>query len=434
MTSRGKHKADDSHLGTRFRTLWFGQAVSQLGDKMAYISIPLFVAHLARNGQLELGLSYALESAPVLLLGIFGGVLLDRVALRPVMIVSDLGRALAFTYLAWLAATDPLASGTEKMALLAVFAMAFLVGGMTNLFETALFTLVPAIVRHRQLPTANGRITATMTLGDALGPPVAALLITLDGFTTVFIVDAVTFVASAISIALIGPVPRPPSTEASASLRSDLLQGLRYVWSEVRLRASTIAIAVANLVTGFVEATFVILAREVVGVESDFELGLLFAMFGVGATVGAITAPSVTRVVGLGRTMILGISAFGAAMTIFVNRPFGLLGLAYVFIAFVGLAAGNVAIATIRQVYTPPVMLGRVLAASRTISWATLPLGALLGTLVAEATGAYETMVRFSPLIIVVAALGLIPTTVWSDTRGPAPGRRTVDATRSAQP
>jgi hypothetical protein len=65
-----------------------------------------------------------------------------------------------------------------------------------------------------------------------------------------------------------------------------------------------------------------------------------------------------------------------------------------------------------------------VLAASRNIAYATLPVGALLGTAVAEATGAYETMARYSPLIIVIAAIALIPTAVWSDTRGPTPGRR----------
>ena len=61
---------------------------------------------------------------------------------------------------------------------------------------------------------------------------------------------------------------------------------------------------------------------------------------------------------------------------------------------------------------------------------AILPVGALLGTAVAEATGAYETMARYSPLIIVIAAIALIPTAVWSDTRGPAPGRRSRDVKR----
>lgn len=432
MLSRGKHRADTAPLGRRFRVLWFGQAVSQLGDKMAYISVPLFVAYLADNGRIELGIAYALESIPVLLLGIFGGVLLDRVPLRPVMILSDVGRAVAFFYLASVAAADPVTEGGETSALLAVFAIAFLVGGMTNIFETGLFALLPSIVKPRDLSSANGRITATMTLGDALGPPVAGLLITWQGFVTVFVVDAMTFVASAVSLILIGPVRRTAPEAERATFLSDLLQGLRYVWSEIRLRVSTIAIAVMNLVTGFVEATFVILAKEVVGVTSDFQLGLLFAMFGIGATVGAVSAPSITRVLGLGKTMVLGIGCFGTALAVFVNSPLGVLGLGYVFIAFVGLAAANVAIATIRQVYTPPVMMGRVLAASRNIAYATLPVGALLGTAVAEATGAYETMARYSPLIIVIAAFALIPTAVWSDTRGPAPGRRSRDVKRVA--
>jgi hypothetical protein len=84
----------------------------------------------------------------------------------------------------------------------------------------------------------------------------------------------------------------------------------------------------------------------------------------------------------------------------------------------------NVPIVTIRQEYTPSILRGRVIAASRAIGWTTLPLGALLGTIVAEATGEFVTMARWCALVILIAGIALLPTTVWRDTFGAGSGRR----------
>ncbi|MDX1449428.1 MAG: hypothetical protein R3246_10260, partial [Acidimicrobiia bacterium] len=117
------------------------------------------------------------------------------------------------------------------------------------------------------------------------------------------------------------------------------------------------------------------------------------------------------------------------AFIVFVNTPFSVLGSVYLFIAFLMLMLINVPIATIRQVYTPTILRGRVIAASRAIGWTTLPLGALLGTVVAEATGQFVAMARWSALVFLVAGLALLPTTVWRDTFGGGGGRRVQPST-----
>ena len=116
---------------------------------------------------------------------------------------------------------------------------------------------------------------------------------------------------------------------------------------------------------------------------------------------------------------------FPIAFILFVNTPYSLLGLVYLFIAFLMLMLVNVPVVTIRQAYTPAILRGRVIAAARAIGWTTLPLGALAGTIVAEATGQFVAMARWSALLILVAGLALLPTTVWRDTRGGSSGRRT---------
>jgi MFS family permease len=415
--------ADSTVLGRRFTILWIGQMVSQLGDRMAYISIPLFIASL-QGSSLQLGIAYALENAPVLIIGLVGGVFIDRLRVRWLMIASDVVRALLFLGLAAAATGDFTSDRTGQV--LVVFAVAFLVGGLTNLFETSLMTVIPDVVEPKFLARANGRISATINVGNIAGPALAGLLVAAtSSFTLVFFIDSLTFVVSAASLVMVGRIDteRLPSTN---TFRSDLVTGLRYVWNEVRLRATTIAIATANLVVGFIEATFVLLAarEELVGASEDWQLGVLYSVFGLGAIAGSVAAPRVAHLIGLGKTTVVGMITFPLAFILFVNTPFSLLGLLYLFIAFVMLMLINVPIVTIRQMYTPAILRGRVIAAARAIGWTTLPLGALLGTIVAEATGQFVAMARWCAVLILLAGLGLLPTTVWRNTFGGSSGRR----------
>jgi MFS family permease len=410
-------------MGRRFTILWIGQLVSQLGDRMAYISIPLFIASL-QGTSLQLGIAYALENAPVLIIGLVGGVFIDRLRVRWLMIASDVLRAVLFLALAAVASGSITSEAAGQV--LVVFAVAFMVGGLTNLFETALMTIIPDLVERRFLARANGRISAAINVGNIAGPALAGLLVAAtSSFVLVFMIDALTFVVSAVSLLMIGRIDteRLPSTN---TFRSDLVTGLRYVWNEVRLRATTIASATGNLVVGFIEATFVLIAaqEELVGAEEGWQFGVLYSVFGLGAIAGSVIAPRVAHLIGLGKTMVTGMIGFPIAFILFVSTPFSILGVLYLFISFMMLMLINVPIVTIRQEYTPSILRGRVIAASRAIGWTTLPLGALLGTIVAEATGEFVTMARWCALVILIAGIALLPTTVWRDTFGAGSGRR----------
>ncbi len=124
--------------------------------------------------------------------------------------------------------------------------------------------------------------------------------------------------------------------------------------------------------------------------------------------------------------MIAGLLVFGSGYTIFVNTRYGIPGLVYLFIGFMGIQFVNVSVATIRQTYTPNVLLGRVMTASRAIGWTTLPLGALAGTALADATGSFDLLTRTTPLLVFAVGVALVFTPIWSDAFGPGGGRRTV--------
>jgi MFS family permease len=421
VSERGKHVADGHGLGRRFSILWTGQIVSQFGDYLAYFSIPLFVVFLSlEDAPRNLALTYTFEAIPAVVVGFFGGLLIDRLPIRASLIFSDLARAAAFGYLALFAAGGPEQNSEE--GLVSVFVVAFVAGTFLNLFASGLYVLIKQLVGQDRLAEANGKIGAVQNLAFAIAPAIAGLLVSATGqFTLVFTVNSISFMLSALSIVLLGPVERirNGTGDDDEGLLADIFNGLRYLWSEPRLRTSTVAIAVANLAVGFLESTLVLTANEL-GANEEWQVGVVFAALGLGAAFGAWVAPGFIRYLGLGRSMIGGLFTMGLAFAVFVRMAFGPMQLFYVFVAFIGLQLVNVPLVTIRQVFTPDVMLGRVLTATRAIGWAPTPIGALIGaSLVSAEVVGFLTAVRVAPMLIILAGLGLIPTIIWSDTFGP---------------
>ncbi len=415
-------------LGPRYMALWVGQTVSQFGTYVALLSLPLLVRYIhnttGEGNNLDFAIAYALETAPTVLVGLMGGVLLDRLSLRPVMIVTDLVRACAFFYLA---------ANLDEYGLTTVFVIAFLVGSMTTLFDGALFTLIPAIVPRDRMADANGFVAASQQANFALGPLVAGLFALATGDPALgLFVNGATFVISAISLYWVGRVAhhRRPEDER-APFFTEAANGIRYIWAEPRLRITTIAAAIPNFVIGFIEATFVVLAYVVLGTSSDVEVGVLLAALGIGGVIGALLAPRVIRSMGLGKTMVIGMAITGVGLFAVMFTEFGVIAIVLQMIWMIGVSTINVPLATIRQHYAAPSMIGRVITASRAIGWATLPIGALVGGWLGAGEDAYPWVARTFPLLLLGTALWLFTTVVWSNTFGPtsagsdrpAPGR-----------
>lgn len=421
LTTRGRHLALGRGLGPRFRSLYLGTAVSLLGNYVAYLTIPLLVLEVVGADQaLPFSATYALETLPTLIFGLVGGVILDRVRLRWAMILADIARAGAFFYLA---------ATTGRVDMLTIYAASFLVGSFSAVYENALFAIIPAIVRQDQLPQANGRIAATQAAMFASGPMLAgALAAWAESPEPGLWFNGATFVFSAVAVYLMGPVGFVhPEDEVRSGFVEETLNGLRFLVGERRLRDSTITAATANLVFGFLESTIVVMATVVLATDSDLQIGTLIVSFGLGSILGAAGADRVIRLVGLGRTMTLGLLTMATGMGVLVFSTFGPLALIVGFVMFVGIGLVNVPIATIRQVYTPAAMLGRVITASRALSWGTLPIGAILGGVLADSLD-YTPTVRAAPLILLGLALWLFRTPLWSDTFGPTHGGRRSSA------
>ena len=396
--------------------LWVGQAVSQFGTYVAWVTLPLLVLDIQeRTGSgstLDFALTYALETAPSLLLGLFAGVVLDRWHLRPIMVATDLLRASAFFYL--VATYGSHGIGT-------VFAIAFIVGSMTTFFDGALFALIPSLVPRRRLADANSFVAASQQANFAFGALAAGVFAAASGGPQLgLFVNGLSFVVSAVFLAWVGRVKhhRSPADERAPFFR-EALHGLSYIWSEPRLRITTIAAAVPNFVMGFVEATFALLFTVILGAANSFQVGVLVAAMGVGGIVGALLAPQVIRAMGLGRTMTVGMTMSGVLLLSVMFTTYGAVALALNAGWMIGVSLMNVPLATIRQHYANESMLGRVISASRAIGWATLPVGALIGGWLGETEETLPLVARTFPALLLLTALWLISTVVWSDTFGP---------------
>lgn len=403
-------------LGPRYLSLWVGQAVSHFGTYVAWVTLPFLVLDIQqRSGAestLDFAITYALETAPALLLGLFVGVFIDRWPLRPVMVATDLLRASAFFYLA--ATYGSYGTGT-------VFLMAFLVGSFTTFFDGALFALIPSLVPRKRLADANSFVAASQQANFAIGALAGGLFAWISGGPALGLyVNGLSFVISAAFLAGVGRVVHHRSPDdARAAFFTEAMDGLRYIWAEPRLRITTIASAVPNFVMGFIEATHVLIFFEILRASNTAQIGVLVAAMGIGGIIGALVAPQAIRRVGLGRTMTFGMLVTGILLLTVLFTRYGVLALALNVGWMIGVSLINVSLATIRQHYADDNMLGRVVTVSRAIGWATLPLGALIGGWLGSSVETLPLVARIFTAVLVATALWLVSTVVWKDTFGP---------------
>ncbi len=395
-------------MGGSFNALWSGQSISLLGDFIAYFTVPRYVLELTTNASAFTTI-YAFENLPTLLFGFVGGVLVDRWNRRRMAIVSDIVRAVAFVGLAYLVSI-----GELEIWMLVV--ISFLVGSMAASFNAALMSFVPSVVGMDRLATANSRLAISQQVAFAIGPALGALILELTGsFPITFLINAATFVVSAISLVLARP-SSPQTMAGSEGFRRQLVDGLRFLWEDRMLRWTVLAGSAANFVVAFVESTLVLVSREVLGVTEDVELGLIFAALGLGGVLGALTATKVIRRLKLGRTFVVGFFIFGAGLLGLANQREVIVIMASVFVGFVGLPWINVSLVTIRQLRSPDEMLGRITAASRAVAWGSLPIGALIAGFLADDVVGLDTMLFAGPFAMFLIGALLILSPVWRTT------------------
>lgn len=384
-------------LGRRFGALLTVTGLANLGDGIVQMGAPLVALTLTRSpGQISL--LAAATWLPWLLLGILGGVVVDRTDRRTAQVVALAARAVLLGAGAALALTDNLS--------IPVLVVLVLVYGVTEVFaDLAQTSLVPDLVPRSRLQAANGRVIATQqVMNTFVGSPLAGGLLALG---TAWVLGVPAALAVAAVLVLVRGIPgryraeRAEPTRASADVR----EGLRYLVHHPVLRPFVIGGGVMNMATTAYTAVFVL---WVVGPGSRMEVApaiypLLTAALAVGAVVGSLlTELLVARLPELGVMYVCWL-VVGPLLLVPVLAP-TLPALAVVlFLVGATNTIGNTISVSLRQRVVPRELLGRTSGAGRTIAYGLMPVGALLGGIVAEQAGLATVFVGAAAVCVLAA-------------------------------
>ncbi len=373
-----------------FLRLWMAQTVSDFGARITREGLPMMAVMGLGATPGQLGLLYALSSGPALVVGLAAGDYVDHAARRPILIATDLARALILI-------TLPLAAWLGLLSMLQVYAAAALVGAGSVLFDIADHAYLPGLVGKAQITDANAKISLTESVAEMGGPALAGVLFQWLTAPIAVALNAVTYVGSALLLAAIR-TPEPPR-EAGAKRRGwidGVITGGRAAWNEPRVRTLLIMTGIGGLFGGFFGALYIAYVLRDLGL-SPFLLGLGIAMGGVGGLVGSLMAQPLAQRLGVGPAIYVSaaLSALGTMIVLFApaTRFGGMTAL--VVSQFLGDAFGVVPLilaTSLRQSILPQTVLGRVGATFRALAGGTAVAGSLIGGLLGQALGLRQTL------------------------------------------
>jgi MFS family permease len=387
-------------LGGNYHRLFSASAVSNLGDGIGVIAYPWLASAITRNALL-ISLVAVVQRLPWLVFSLPAGVITDRHDRRRLMVGANAVRAVitALVAVVVLARQDSLPGPdtvadaatviTTDVALYVMVVVATLLLGIAEVvYDNSAQTFMPAIVPVESLEKANGRLWSVEQVANTFaGPPLAALLIAV-AFALPFLVDAVTFAVSAALIASIrasgrraDPGPDTAAAAAHRPWRSELAEGVRWLWSHDLIRTLAIVLGLLNMLGTMSTATFVLYGQEVLG-TSPTEFAILGTGGAVGGIVGGWTASGVAARLGVGRSLAL--TLLGGGLTNLVIGATSSWIVAWtMFSVFMFTAVlWNVITVSFRQSVIPDRLLGRVNSVYRFFGWGMMPIGAALGGLI----------------------------------------------------
>ncbi|MER0244038.1 MFS transporter [Streptomyces sp. HSW2009] len=398
-----------------FRLLWIGETVSGLGNSMTSVALPLITVVALDAGATAVGLVAAAVWLPWLVVGLPVGAWVDGMRKRSVMIVCDLVAGAALVSI-------PVAAWLDALTLTQLIVVALICGTAGVYFKTAYHTYVKTVLHGRDLMEGNAKLHGSEAATRAAGPGAMGVLAQLVGTVAGLVVDAVTFLVSAVCLARIEVVE--PAKEPAAErlpLRRQIAVGLRFVARDRYLRPMVIWGATVNMALMGYQAVQVVFLVRTVGL-SPAMVGLVLASGSVGGIVGALLATRISRLVGSARGLLVfqAVTApFALLMPLTTPGPGVWLFVTGALAVGIGVAVANIVVGSFRQSYCPPQLLGRVVATAMVINHSTIPVGSLLGGVLGDVVG-YRSAVWIMTAIVASCWLILAASPMRSERDLPA--------------
>ncbi len=403
-----------ARLGPSFRRLWTGAAISNIGDGLVLVAMPLLAEDLTRRHG-SAGASAVLVTGIVamrygawLLLGLVGGVVADRTDRQRVMVYVDLARTAAVAALG-----ITIVEGTPPIALL--WLTAFLLGCGEVFFDTAAEAMLPNVVGDDVLERANARLFVTQTTAvDLVGPPIGAFLYGAAAALP-FLIDSWSFLASAmVVLSLRGsfrPKPRAGpdgvTPVAPGSVRADIAAGWHHARRNRLLRSLIVLGCAWNFFAVGSEATTVLFAKRELHM-SDAAFGLAWTGFAVGAVLAGWLTERIVARFGPGNTILATFLLGGVAGTTAALSHTAIVFVLGFTCSFAAGTAASIVVVTLRQQLVPDALRGRVSAMFRVGIYASAGLGAIVMGVLAQSVGLRAPLwaLAAAGFALFVAALG----------------------------
>lgn len=397
----------------RFATYWTGQAVSELGDRVSELALPLIAITTVGASSIEIGILTAAVWAPQLLSLFIGAWVDQQPHKRRLLIVSDVLQALAV-------ATVPLVWWLGSLTLVQLVAVALVAGAGRTLSQTAYAPFFASLVPREQYVEANSLLSTTRSGSFVAGPALGGVLIQTLGPPVAMVVDAVSFAFSAHMIGRVRVTERPPA-EHSGTLARRAAHGFGYLWRHPYMAASLRCCTTLNFFSFVAAALVVLYASRTLGLSAGV-IGLAFGVGAVGGLLGAVLAGRVARWIGAGYAIAAGAVLFSA--------PYALVPLAsgpdwakatvlaaVEAISGFGIMQFDINLNALQTAVVHDDMRSRVSGAFSTVNYGIRPLGALVGGVLGSAVGLGPTLE--------VAAVGGVLSIVWL-AKSPILGTRAI--------
>jgi MFS family permease len=285
-----------------FRNLWTAGLISYLGSMITYVALPLQIKELT-GSYLAVGLLGIVEIAPLIIFGLYGGVLADSVDRKKLIWATEAGALLIVTGLL-------LNSLLAEPSVLAIYIAAGLFACVDGLQRPSMGAILPRLVSHEDLPSASNLLTLRWQIGFILGPTLGGIIFSTFSIEVGYGFDIATYLISLIFLARVRNIP--PSKEAEKPSLAALLEGVRYALGRKDLLA-TYLIDLAAMFFAMPTALFPFWAAEL---KANWALGLFYAAGITGSIIVTLTSGWSRTYRFHGRAVIWAAIGWGAAIAV----------------------------------------------------------------------------------------------------------------------
>ena len=389
-----------------YRRMWFSILFSNLGGQITLLALPLTAVFLLDASPTQMGLLTAMEIAPFVLLSLPGGVLLDRMQKLPVYIAGEFVMGLSLL-------TIPLAWAFDLLTMGWMYAVCFAIGAVYTIAGSASQLVLTQLVGRDKLVEAYSQNAIAGSMAEVMGPGLAGILIKVFGAPLALVMDAILLIGSVAmlkGIRIHEQVP-PRSTWKDRSFKEELMKGLNFVRSHNMLIEMAVVVGAWQFFAQMALSVQIIFAVKDLVLDEAL-VALSFVAMGLGSIMGGMAGPPISKRIGLGPALILGIvitSIGWLSLLLLEGYLPSIILFSWMLLCFSwGATLLFVNFLSLRQSYTPTELLGRM---TTTMRWLiTLPAGpgAILGGWMAEHVGMRSSLICAGVGTLLVATIAYV--------------------------